>query len=146
MKSRDLRELVLSKYENGDSATKIFHDLLGTISRKTSFNWCKMIRETGSIDTCTSPSRTRTIRTRKTIQKVKNRLKRKKRILSRKFARELDISRTSDSSVLIKDFRLRPTKKNIPVITDVHKVKRKKFANRTRTNFGKEDIENIVFL
>jgi response regulator of citrate/malate metabolism len=89
-----------------------------------------MIREIDSIDACTSPGRTRTIRTKETIQKVKNRLKRKKRISSRKLAQELDISRASVRRVLIKDLRLRPYKKIIvPLITDVHKVKRKKFAN-----------------
>jgi predicted HTH transcriptional regulator len=108
MKIKDLQKLVLPKYENGDSATKTFHDLLGVISRKTSFNRCKMIHETGSIGTCTSPGRRQTIRTKETMQKVKNRLKRKKRVSSRKLAQELDISRTSVHRVLAKGLRLRP--------------------------------------
>jgi hypothetical protein len=64
MKSKDLQKLLLSKHENSDSVTKIFHDLQGTIPRKTIFNWCKMIHETGSIDMSTSPGRPRVIRTK----------------------------------------------------------------------------------
>jgi transposase len=71
MKSKDLQKLVLSKYENGDSATKIFHDLVGAVSRKTIFNWCKMIRETGSIDMFTSSGRPRIIRTKKLYKRSK---------------------------------------------------------------------------
>jgi transposase len=70
MKSKDLQKLVLSKYECGDSATKIFHDLCGAVSRKTIFNWCKMTRETGSINMATSPGLPRTIRKKNMIQKI----------------------------------------------------------------------------
>jgi transposase len=70
MKSKDLQKLVLSKYECGDSATKIFHDLCGAVSRKTIFNWCKMTRETGSINMTTSPGLPRTIRKKNMIQKI----------------------------------------------------------------------------
>jgi len=146
MKSKDLQKLVLSKYENGESATKIFHDLQGVISRKTIFNWCKMIRETGSIDLATSSGRPRIIRTKKMVQKIKNRLKRKKRVSSRKLAQELDISKTSVLRVLKDDLGLRPYKKRIvPLMTDAQKAKRKKFANWIRTNFKKEDTLRILF-
>lgn len=70
MKSEDLQKLILSKYENSESATKIFDDLQDTVSRKTFFNWCKMIREAGSTDISTSPGRLRTNRTKKTIQRI----------------------------------------------------------------------------
>ena len=79
MKSKDFQKLVRSKYECGDRATKIFHDLCDAISRKTIYNWCKMIHETGSIEMTTSPGRLRTNRTTDMIQKVKTRLKRKKK-------------------------------------------------------------------
>ena len=139
MKSKDLQKLVLSKYENGDSATKIFHDLQGMISRKTTFNWCKMIRETGSIDLTTSSGRRRIIRTKNMVQKIKNRLKRKK------LAQEIDISKTSVLRVLKDNLALRPYKKRIvPLMTDAQKAKRKKFANWIRTNFKKEDTLRIL--
>ncbi len=53
MKSKDLQKLLLSKHENNDSITKIFHDLQGAISR-----------ETDSIDMSTSPGHPRVIRTK----------------------------------------------------------------------------------
>ncbi|CAF3331590.1 unnamed protein product [Rotaria socialis] len=140
MKSKDLQKIVLSKYENGDSATQIFHDLIGAVSRKTIFNWWKMIREIGSIDMFTSSGRPRIFRTKKTIQKVKNRLKR------RKLAQELAISRTSVRRVLKDDLGLRLYKKRIvPLMTDAQKAKRKTFANWVRTNFKKEDTLKILF-
>ena len=146
MKSKDLQNLVLSKYEYGDDAMKIFHDLRGVISRKTIFNWCKMIRETGSISMTTSSGRPRTIRTKTMVQKIKSRLKRKKRVSSRKLAQELDISRTSVRRVLNDDLGLRPYKiRIVPHITDAQKSKRKKFANWIRTNFKKEDTLKILF-
>ena len=57
-----------------------------------------MIHETGSINITVSPGRPRTIRTENMIQKINSRLKRKKRVSSRKLAQELDISRTKCSS------------------------------------------------
>ena len=81
MKSKDLQKLVLSKYECGASTTKIFYDLCGTISRKTIYNWCKTIRETGSIEMTTSPGCLRTIRTKNMMQKLNTHLKRKKSVI-----------------------------------------------------------------
>ena len=92
MKSQDLQKLVLSKHQNGEKPNKIFRDLQGAISRTQVFQWCKMIAETSSIELSTSPGRPRIIRTKNMIQKVKNRLKRKKRVSTRKLANELKIS------------------------------------------------------
>ena len=49
MKSKDLQQVVFRKYEDGDSLTKIFRDLNGSLGLATIKRWCKMIRETGSI-------------------------------------------------------------------------------------------------
>ena len=57
-----------------------------------------MIHETGPINMTVSPGRPRTIRTKNIIQKINNRLKRKKRVSSRKLVQELDISRNKCSS------------------------------------------------
>ncbi|CAF2094995.1 unnamed protein product, partial [Rotaria magnacalcarata] len=146
MKSKDLQKLVLSKYESGDSATKIFRDLCGATSRRTIFNWCKMIRKTGSISMATSPGRSRTTRTKAMIQKIKNRLRRKRRVSSRKLTQELDISRTSVRRVLRNDLGLRAYKKRIvPMIRDAENLKRKKFANWLRTNYKKEETLKVLF-
>ena len=95
MKSKDLQKLVLSKYENGEGPSKIFRHLNGVLCLRTVKRWCKMIRETGSIELSTSPGRSPTIRTKESIKKVKHRLNRKKKVTSRKLAVELNISRTS---------------------------------------------------
>ena len=57
-----------------------------------------MIHKTGSINMTVSLGSPRTIRTKTTIQKVNSRLKRKKRVSSRKLAQELHISRSKYSS------------------------------------------------
>jgi hypothetical protein len=49
MKSKDLQQVVFSKYEDGDGQTKIFRDLNGCLGLNTIKRWCKMIRDIGSI-------------------------------------------------------------------------------------------------
>ena len=80
------------------------------------------------------------------IQKVKKRMKRKKRVSSRKLAGELDISNESAVGILKQDLRYRSYKKRVdPAVTDFEKSKRVKFANWLRPNFGKEDTLRILF-
>ena len=130
MKSKDIRNLVLSKYENSDGPTKICHDLNGGISLKTVKRWCKMIVETDSIEPSYSPDRPRIARTKGIIQKEKSRLKRKKRVSIRKLSNELDRSKITVQRILKNDLGCRAYKKTIEqLLTDDHKIKRKKFAN-----------------
>ena len=64
MKSKDLQNIVLSKYQNGDASTKICHDLNGGISLVTVKRWCQMIRRTGSIEQPGTHGGPRIVRTR----------------------------------------------------------------------------------
>ena len=108
--------------------------------------WCKMIKETGSIKLSCSPGRPRTTRAKINIQKVKTRLKKKRRLSTRKLAKELDISRSSAQRILITDLRCRPYKKiTQPLLTDDHRAKRKQFANWVKSNFRKEQTMKILF-
>ena len=50
MKSKDLQKPVLSKYEKGEGPSEIFRHLNGALCLRTGKRWCKMIRETGSIE------------------------------------------------------------------------------------------------
>ena len=96
MKSKDLRNIVLLKYENGDRPSKIFYNLTGAISLRTIRRWIKMIKNTGAIDLPALPSRIRTVRTTSNIKKVKQRIMRRKQTSGRKIARQLV---TCESSV-----------------------------------------------
>jgi len=146
MKSKDLQKIVLSKYQNDDIPTKIFRDLNGGIGSRTIKRWCQMIRQSGSIELSSPPGRPRLVRTKENIQKIKHRLRRKKRVSARKISMELDISYTSVRRIIKNDLGLRPYKKVIePALSDDQKIKRKKFANWVRTNFRKEDILRIFF-
>ena len=128
MKSKDLQNIVFSKYRNGDGPTKIFHDVAGGLSLETI--WCKMIDTTGSIDLVYSSGRPRTVRTPEAIKNVKVRADAKDRVSVRKLARELHISRTSIHRILKEDLKYCAYKKIVPpVLTDAHKAERKAFAN-----------------
>ena len=72
MKGEDLQKLVLSKYEKGEPSTKIFEDLSGFVSSPTIRRWCKMARETGTMNLFHSLGRPRIIGTKGMIEKVKN--------------------------------------------------------------------------
>lgn len=146
MKSESLQNLVLSKYRKGEPSTKIFKDLNGSVSSRTIRRWCQMVKETGSISLAHPLGRPRIIRTKGMIQKVKNRMKRKKRVSIRKLANELDISNTSVVRILKQDLGYRSYKKRVePALTDIEKTKRIKFANWVRHNFRKEDTLRIIF-
>jgi hypothetical protein len=80
MKSKDLRNVVKIKRENGDGASKIFHDLNGAVSFRTIQRWVRMVDNTGAIELDTPPGRPRTARGKANIEKVKQRLKRKRLI------------------------------------------------------------------
>ena len=132
MKSKDLQKLVLSKYKKSEGPSEIFWHLNGALCLRTVGRWCKMIRETDSIELSTSPGRSRTIRTKESIKKV----------TSRKLTVELNISRTSVRRILKNDLLLRSYKKIVePLLTNEHEEKRKKnfrtgyehvFEKRTR--------------
>ena len=145
-KGEDLEKLVLSKYEKGEPSTKIFEDLNGFLSSRTIRRWCKMIREIDTINLSHSLGRPRIIRTKAMIQKVRKRMKRKKRVSVRKLAGELDISNGSVVRILKQDIGYRSYKKRVePTLTDVEKSKRMKFANWVRHNFRKEHTLRIPF-
>ena len=79
MKSEDLQNMVLSKYQNDDAPTKICGDLNGGISLVTVKRWCQMIHRTGSIKLSATHGGPRIVRTKGNILKVKNRLRLKNR-------------------------------------------------------------------
>ena len=87
MKSKDL---ILSKYEAGQTLKKIFQDLNGAVSYPTVKRWCKMIRETDVID-LSKPSDCH-----RTVQSYK-RSKSGKRISCRKLTLEMDMSSFSSA-------------------------------------------------
>ena len=88
MKSKDLQNIVLSKYQNDDAPTKICRGLNGDISLVTVKRWCQMIHRTGSIELSGTHGGPRIVRTKENILKVKNRLRRKTGVSTRKLSLE----------------------------------------------------------
>ena len=104
MKNKDLQKPVLSKYENGVGPSKIFRHLNGVLCLRTVKRWCKMSRETDSIELSTFPGCSRIIRTKESIKKATDRLNRKKKATSRKLAVELNISRILKNDLLFRPY------------------------------------------
>ena len=92
MKSKDIKK---SCKNNGDGSAKIYRDLAGASSLPTIKLWTKMTNTIGSITLSSSSSWPRTVRTKAAIVKVKNRLNQKKRVSTRKLAKEMNTSRRS---------------------------------------------------
>ena len=139
MKSKDLQNIVLSKYNFGDHPRKISRDLNGGLTWRTVQRWCKMINETGAINLSKPPGN---IRTKAAIQKAKSRLKRKRKISLRILAKELQMSKTSARRTLIDDLGYRPCKFiQEAALTDEQKEDRKKFAHWVK----KSDLSKWLF-
>ena len=97
--------MVLSKYQNGDTPTKIHRDLNDGIGLRTIKRWCQMIRQSGSIKLSSPPGGPHFARTKGNIQKVKHRLRPKKRVLARKLSMERRYFREKCSANNEKRFR-----------------------------------------
>ena len=106
MNSKDVKKVVLSKYEKGDGTMKVFQELNDTISLSTIERWCRQIFESDSINLSKPPGRPRIVRIKGTIEKVKTPLNRHNLVSSRKLARELDISQSSVQRILKNDLQL----------------------------------------
>ncbi|CAF2225095.1 unnamed protein product [Rotaria magnacalcarata] len=106
MKSKDIRKVVKTKYENDDGPAKIYRDLAGAVSLPTIKLWIKMINTSGFITLSSPPGCPRTVRTKAAIVKLKNRLNKKKQVSTRKLAKDMNISRTSIRRILCEDLGL----------------------------------------
>ena len=97
-------------YNSGHHPRQIFRDLNGDLTWRTVQRWCNMLNATGAINLSKSPGSTRTIRTKAAVQKVKSRLKRKRKVSQRVLAKELQMSKTSEPPILIADIGYRSYK------------------------------------
>ena len=123
MKSKDLQQVVFRRYEDGDSSTKIFRDLNGSLGLATIKRWCKMICETGSIQLSIPPGGPHFARTSKMIQKVKHKLN-LQMVSVRSLAKDYSISKSSAHRILKDNLKLCAYKMRIePKFTKEHKNK-----------------------
>ena len=89
-----------------------------------------MINTTGSITLSSPPGCSHTVRIKAAIVKIKNCLTQKKRVSTRKLAKEMNISRRNVKRILREDLGCKPCKKTTqPKLTNLQKNKRVKFAN-----------------
>ena len=100
MKSKYLQNIVLSKYQKGDTSTEIHRHLNDGISLATIKRWCQMISQADSIRRRGTLVGPRIFRTIKNIRKVKKRLYRKQKVLARKLSTELGSSPTRVGQIL----------------------------------------------
>ena len=83
-RSKDLQNVILSKYQNDDTPTEIYHDLSGAIGLRTIKQWCQMICQTGTISLSSPPGCARFVRTKTNIEKVKDSLRPESHVSARK--------------------------------------------------------------
>ena len=112
---------------------------------RTIKGWCKMIRNTGSIQLSISPGVPCLARTNKKIQKVKHQLGHNKLVSVRSLAEQHNISKSSAHRILKEDFQLCACRMRVePKLTNEHKNKQK-LTNWAFNNFRKEDTMRILF-
>ena len=122
LKSQDIQKVVKTKYENGDGPAQIYRDLAEAVSFPTIKLWIKMMNTTGSTILSSSPGYPRTVRIKAAIVKVENRLNQKKRVSTRKLAKEINTSRRSIQRILCEALSCKPYKKTIqPKLTNLQK-------------------------
>ena len=148
MKSKDLQKVGLSKYQNGQTTTKIHRHLNGGIGLTTIKRWRQMIRHSGSIQ-IVKFTRWPTFRKNEgqNIQKVKHRLRPKKRVSARKLSMDFRISERSVRQIMKNDLGLRPYRKVIePLLSNDQKIKRKNICKLCSNKFSKRGhYENSLF-
>ncbi|CAF4345681.1 unnamed protein product [Didymodactylos carnosus] len=110
------------------------------------FYWIKSINLTGAIDLEGSKDSPRVIRTKAFIQKVKQRLSKRKRSSIRLLAKEMKTSfgtihRTIKDDLSYKAYKMRV----VPKLADEHKSKRKSFGICVRKNITKSMSKKILF-
>ena len=123
MKSKDLQNIVLSKYRKGNGLTKIFRDLAGGLSLETIKRWRKLIDTIVSIDLAYLSRRPCLVRTSGAIGKIKVPADASGRTSFIKLARKLRVSRTSVHRISKEDLNYRCYKKRIQsFLMDAHKT------------------------
>ena len=95
MESKDFQKVALSKYQTGDTPTKVYRDLNDGVGLTMIERWCQMIGRSGSIQLSSLLGDPSVIRTKTNIQKVKTCLRRKNRVSVRRLTVELDTLATS---------------------------------------------------
>ena len=125
------RDIVLPKYQDEDTSTKVLIDLNGGVGLAKIKRWCQMLRQYGSIKLSDPSGRPRIVRTIENIRKVKNRLRRPGLVVSaRKLSVELEISERSVRRILKVDLGLCPYQKIIePALSNDQRIKRIQFPN-----------------
>ena len=123
--------------------TSLIRHLNGAIGVRTIERWCKIIRKTDLIDLSKQSGRPCVLCSKEIIQKIKTRLKLKKRVSSRKLTKEFDISERSVRLILKGDLGLRPYQKQIELLlSKIYQTKRVMFANWIREIISEKSKHN----
>jgi len=143
----DIRRLIVSAYERGDSQAKIYHALKHfSISRQYISYTVKRWRECGIVADRPRSGRPRSVRTTQLVQRIKRRIARNCRRSGRKMARDLQTSCTTLRRVLHEDLGLRAFKRRrVHGLTAVQKAARLLRCKRLLRRFTNQGVKSIVF-
>jgi transposase len=125
---KNFREIITKKFNNGEKPGKIFKDLkkLG-VKRDFVYRTIRRYKETGSSKDRQRSGRPRSVRTKKVMKAVRERIRRKGQRSARKLAKELNISRGSMLNILKEDLGMNAYKKRkVQGLSEASKEKRRK--------------------
>ncbi len=106
VKSEDLRDIVITHYKNGKTATEIAILLANKVHRTTILRWTRQYDQTGSFCARKSTGRKRSGRTKRLINLVKRRLASSdSRKILRTMAKDFHSSRSTVERVLKEDLK-----------------------------------------
>ena len=138
--------MALRVRQEGLNSNAIYKHLCTTVSRDTIHYWIKSINRCGTIDLPNSKGRSRVLRTKALIQKVKQHLSTMKIACTRILAKEMKVSHTTMGQMIKEDPGLKPSIKRIsPRFAEQHKIKRNSFGFWVRINTRKSMMEKILF-
>lgn len=146
-KSKDLREIAISHFQDGKSPTEIEKLVKKKADRSTISRWIKRFNETNSICRIKPPGRKKFVRNKRLVNLVKKRLKSKSRRKSlRKMAEDFKCGKTTIEDVLKDDLSLRCYRKTkVQLLKEEDIEKRKSRCSWIRKHIKKEVLEKTMF-
>jgi transposase len=141
------RQIVKAYFESGKSRGDIFKEVkfLG-IKRDFVYRTVKRLTETGSVDDKPRTGRPRTVRTKRLVKVVRERIRRNCQLSGREIAKGLKVNRESIRQVIKDDLHFKPyRKRKVHGLSANQRVAREVRSKRLLRRHAAQTVANIVF-
>lgn len=141
------RKLVEKYFHEGKSGATIFKELQKFgVSKTFVYYNIERLRGTGSIKDRPKSGRKRTVRTKKLIKAVRERIRRNPERSANKLASDMGKSRTTMQRILKEDLQLKPYKKRkVAGLSDKQRTARFERSKLLLKRHDEKSVENIIF-